>query len=128
MTDEGLAFVATYADAIGPHKSLVIGLDDDGNLGEPTGLVERAHAAGLDVHIWTMRDENAFLPAEPADRHREVRLRRHAPGVPRLPRRRHRRDVLRLHSDGGSGAGGVAATSTGYGIGRDFGMITQATM
>jgi glycerophosphoryl diester phosphodiesterase len=62
-SDEGLAFVSTYADAIGPHKSLVIGLDDDGNLGEPTGLVDRAHAAGLDVHIWTMRDENAFLPA-----------------------------------------------------------------
>jgi glycerophosphoryl diester phosphodiesterase len=63
MTEEGLGFVATYADAIGPFKNLVIGLDDDGNLGEPTGLVERAHAAGLDVHIWTMRDENAFLPA-----------------------------------------------------------------
>jgi len=63
-SEEGLAFVATYADAIGPHKSLVIDLDDDGNLDEPTDLVERAHAAGLDVHIWTMRDENAFLPAD----------------------------------------------------------------
>ena len=63
MSEEGLAFVATYADAIGPFKNLVIGLDDDGNLGEPTGLIERAHAAELDVHIWTMRDENAFLPA-----------------------------------------------------------------
>ena len=62
MTSEGLAEVATYAEAIGPHKSLVISLDDAGNLGEPTGLVERAHAAELDVHIWTMRDENAFLP------------------------------------------------------------------
>jgi glycerophosphoryl diester phosphodiesterase len=63
LTDDGLAHVATYADAIGPHKSLVIALDEAGNLGEPTGLVERAHAAGLDVHIWTMRDENTFLPA-----------------------------------------------------------------
>jgi glycerophosphoryl diester phosphodiesterase len=62
LTAEGLEHVATYADAIGPFKNLVIGLDDDGNLGEPTGLVERAHAARLDVHIWTMRDENAFLP------------------------------------------------------------------
>ena len=62
MTAEGLAFVATYADAIGPHKSLVIGSDEAGNLDAPTGLVERAHEAGLDVHIWTMRDENAFLP------------------------------------------------------------------
>ena len=63
MTAEGLAHVATYANAIGPFKNLVIPLDDAGNLGEPTGLVERAHEAGLDVHIWTMRDENAFLPA-----------------------------------------------------------------
>jgi glycerophosphoryl diester phosphodiesterase len=63
LTPEGLEHVASYADAIGPHKSLVIGLDDAGNLGEPTGLVERSHEAGLDVHIWTMRDENAFLPA-----------------------------------------------------------------
>ena len=62
MTAEGLEQVATYADAIGPFKNLVIALDDAGNLGEPTGLVERAHEAGLDVHIWTMRDENAFLP------------------------------------------------------------------
>jgi len=63
LTSEGLEHVASYADAIGPHKSLVIGLNDAGNLGEPTGLVERAHEAGLGVHIWTMRDENAFLPA-----------------------------------------------------------------
>ncbi|MGH3457633.1 glycerophosphodiester phosphodiesterase [Aeromicrobium sp.] len=63
MSAEGLEFVAGYAHAIGPFKNLVIPLDDSGNLGEPSGLVERAHAAGLDVHIWTMRDENAFLPA-----------------------------------------------------------------
>jgi glycerophosphoryl diester phosphodiesterase len=63
LTAEGLEHVASYADAIGPHKSLVIGLDDAGNLGKPSGLVERSHEAGLDVHIWTMRDENAFLPA-----------------------------------------------------------------
>lgn len=63
LTAEGLELVAGYADAIGPFKNLVIPLDEAGNLGEPTGLVELAHAAGLDVHIWTMRDENAFLPA-----------------------------------------------------------------
>ena len=62
LTAEGLEQMATYADAIGPFKNLVIALDDDGNLGEPTGLVDRAHAAGLEVHIWTMRDENVFLP------------------------------------------------------------------
>ena len=63
LTAGGLEHVASYADAIGPFKNLVIPLDEAGNLGQPTGLVERAHEAGLDVHIWTMRDENAFLPA-----------------------------------------------------------------
>ena len=60
---DDLADVATFADAIGPHKDLVIPRTADGRLGEPTDLVERAHAAGLDVHIWTMRDEPSFLPA-----------------------------------------------------------------
>ena len=56
-TDEGLAFIAEYADAIGPLKDLVVDRDRGA-----TGLVERAHAAGLDVHVWTMRNENNFLP------------------------------------------------------------------
>jgi glycerophosphoryl diester phosphodiesterase len=30
--------------------------------GRSTGLVERAHAAGLVVHVWTLRAENFFLP------------------------------------------------------------------
>ena len=60
---DDLADVATFADAIGPHKDLVIPRDKSGRLDRPTDLVERAHAAGLDVHIWTMRDEPTFLPA-----------------------------------------------------------------
>jgi len=55
--------IASFADAIGPNKDLVIPRDKRGRLGEATGLVERSHAAGLDVHIWTMRDEPSFLPA-----------------------------------------------------------------
>ena len=61
-TPEGLAWVASYADGIGPHKQLVVSLDGNGDLAEPTTLVADAHAAGLHVHIWTMRDENEFLP------------------------------------------------------------------
>lgn len=61
-TGDGLDFIAGYADGIGPHKSMVLGRNADDSLGSSTGLVQRAHAAGLDVHIWTMRDENQFLP------------------------------------------------------------------
>jgi glycerophosphoryl diester phosphodiesterase len=54
--------VATYANAIGPFKTLVVPVKD-GVPGEPTPLVARARAEGLGVHIWTLRPENAFLPA-----------------------------------------------------------------
>lgn len=62
LTPAGLQQVATYANAIGPFKTLVVPVKD-GVPGEPTALVARAHAAGLAVHIWTLRPENAFLPA-----------------------------------------------------------------
>ncbi|HUS22306.1 MAG TPA: glycerophosphodiester phosphodiesterase family protein [Aeromicrobium sp.] len=55
--------IASFADAIGPHKDLVIPRDKSGRLDAPTDVVDRSHAAGLDVHIWTMRDEPKFLPA-----------------------------------------------------------------
>ena len=35
-----------------------------GLLGAPTALIADAHAAGLIVHGWTFRAENAFLPRE----------------------------------------------------------------
>ncbi len=58
----GLARIAEYASAIGVQKSMVIGEDANGAL-RPTTLVADAHAAGLAVHVWTFRAENAFLPA-----------------------------------------------------------------
>jgi glycerophosphoryl diester phosphodiesterase len=64
---DGLAGVAEYADGVGPEKTQVIPRQIDGTLGEPTTFVDDAHAAGLLVHPYTMRNENTFLPAD----HRE---------------------------------------------------------
>jgi glycerophosphoryl diester phosphodiesterase len=57
LSVQGLADIATYADGIGPSAALLI--DAQG----PTALVGRAHDAGLQVHVWTLRMENSFLPA-----------------------------------------------------------------
>ena len=59
-----LADIGTYAAGIGPNKDCVIALNEDGTLGEETALVAEAHKVGLLVHIWTMRDENTFLPKD----------------------------------------------------------------
>lgn len=64
VTPAGLAAIAGYADGIGPAKDMVITRDGSGNLAVSTGLVAAAHAAGLDVHPWTFRAENYFLPAD----------------------------------------------------------------
>nr|WP_235927680.1 glycerophosphodiester phosphodiesterase [Sandarakinorhabdus rubra] len=61
-TPEGLKQVAHYAFGIGPERTMVIPRDTFGRLGRPTTLVTDAHAAGLEVHPWTFRPENYFLP------------------------------------------------------------------
>jgi glycerophosphoryl diester phosphodiesterase len=60
----GLAQIAEYADAVGPDKRRVAALTPEGELGEPTSLVDDAHVLGLEVHPYTFRDENAFLPTD----------------------------------------------------------------
>jgi glycerophosphoryl diester phosphodiesterase len=64
ITPDGLAEVATYATAIGPHKLQVIPLKADGALDAPTSLIKDAHAAVLQVHAYTFRAENQFLPKD----------------------------------------------------------------
>ncbi|MFC8174793.1 glycerophosphodiester phosphodiesterase [Streptomyces sp. NPDC057325] len=64
ITPEGLRWISSYAKGIGPTLDLVIPRDASGRLGTPTTLVRDAHAAGLVLHPYTHRNENAFLPAE----------------------------------------------------------------
>jgi glycerophosphoryl diester phosphodiesterase len=84
VTPEGLAEVATYASIVSPWKRYFLKataaeLDADGNVvdynndgkisdadyfvHEYQKLIDDAHAAGLKVHTWTMRDEAYRLAA-----------------------------------------------------------------
>ncbi len=64
VTATGLREIVGYAHGIGVHKALLLPRTPTGSLLQPTDLVENAHAAGLVVHAWTMRNENRFLPVE----------------------------------------------------------------
>ncbi|MEP5936821.1 MAG: glycerophosphodiester phosphodiesterase family protein [Erythrobacter sp.] len=57
QTPLGLAEIAEYADGIGASIAKIVSVD-----GSATPLVSDAQAAGLVVHAWTLRPENAFLP------------------------------------------------------------------
>lgn len=63
LTPEGLAAMRRYADVLAPVKSLVLGPEAVARGGAASELVARAHAADLSVVVWTLRPENAFLPA-----------------------------------------------------------------
>jgi glycerophosphoryl diester phosphodiesterase len=63
-TKKGLKGISRYADGIGPNKDLVIPRDANGFLTRPTDVVRNAHRDGMVVHIFTMRNENQFLPAD----------------------------------------------------------------
>jgi glycerophosphoryl diester phosphodiesterase len=56
LAPEGLRALATYVYGIGPEKRLVLP-----TAGSATSLVADAHAAGLKVHIWTIRREPVFV-------------------------------------------------------------------
>jgi len=59
IAPSGLAEIATYADAIGADLRVLLS-----ESGASTGLTQAAKNAGLDVHAWTLRRENAFLPGQ----------------------------------------------------------------
>ena len=77
LTTTGLKEIATYADGVSPWKRYIVGSkrsEDKGGeasateagrrLQAPTDLIGKAHAAGLLVHTWTLRDEASYLAAD----------------------------------------------------------------
>ena len=58
----GLRAIAGYADAIGPHY-LMLQLRHSAGEKHRSDLVDAAHAAGLQVVVYTFRPENQFLEA-----------------------------------------------------------------
>ena len=63
-TAAGLRSISGIVNGIGPDKSQIIVRNSNGTLGQPTTLVAEAHAAGLQVHPFTFRAENTFLPVD----------------------------------------------------------------
>jgi glycerophosphoryl diester phosphodiesterase len=63
-TPLGLAELAAHVQGIGPNKRLIVPRDGNNRRGAPTALLGDAHRAGLLVHPWTFRPENAFLPED----------------------------------------------------------------
>lgn len=59
VTPTALREIAGYAYGVGANTRLVVGGASDA---VPTSLIADAHAAGLKVHVWTLRPELAFLP------------------------------------------------------------------
>jgi glycerophosphoryl diester phosphodiesterase len=71
VTAQGLDFVRTYADAVGPWKPYLVRTVNDGvertgdgtltindrRVDGSTGVIELAHARGLLVHTWTFRND-----------------------------------------------------------------------
>jgi glycerophosphoryl diester phosphodiesterase len=63
-TPEGLRSIAQYAQGVGPSKDYIVPRNPDGSSAAPTSFVHDAHAVGLQVHPYTFRRENQFLPLE----------------------------------------------------------------
>jgi glycerophosphoryl diester phosphodiesterase len=64
---EAMAKIARYADGVGPWINMLVHPESTpGNL-QVSGLVEAAHAAGLEVHPYTLRLDPGQVPSYAAD-------------------------------------------------------------
>ncbi len=63
VTFRGLMGLAEHADTVGLAKNIVLPRRADGAAVTPSCVVDDAHAVGLDVAVWTLRDENDFMAA-----------------------------------------------------------------
>ncbi len=64
---EAMAKIAAYADGIGPWFNMLVHPESAPGKLEVSGLVEAAHAAGLEVHPYTFRRDPGQVPAYAAD-------------------------------------------------------------
>jgi glycerophosphoryl diester phosphodiesterase len=62
LTDSGLRTLAGSVDGISVDKATILPRDVLGVSHGASDVVDRAHAAGLEVFTWTLRAENRFLP------------------------------------------------------------------
>lgn len=60
---EGMAKLATYANGVGPSLEMIITQDSGPGDIHFSPLVARAHAAGLQVHAYTLRRDPGRIPA-----------------------------------------------------------------
>lgn len=65
LTEAGMARLKAFADGLGVHKEHLIP-QVDGRWQAPNAVVERAHRAGLLVHVYTFRNEARYLSKDDA--------------------------------------------------------------
>ena len=63
VTADGLREVARYADGVGVDTRRIVPAGPT-DASRAHHLIRDAHRAGLNVHTWTIRDENSQLPAD----------------------------------------------------------------
>lgn len=51
--------ISEFADGLGANKAVLLNAD-----GSSTGFLEQAHALGLDIHTWTIRDDRPPITGE----------------------------------------------------------------